>query len=91
MKTTQDVSVSLYLLTQRDHLGYDAYDSMVVAAYDDNQARHTHPAIRPDSKVTDWKDYDCWARSPESVQVRYLGVATEGIQPGILCASFNAG
>lgn len=80
--------MNLYLLTQNENSGYDTYDSCVVAAENQDQAR----MIRPNDDQ--WsKDYciGTWAYSPEKVKVTLLGLAVCGTEPGVICASFNAG
>ena len=69
--------------------GYDTYDSAVVAAYSEDEARN----MRPDGRPTEaYKErYDSWCE-PDDVQVNLIGEAAEDIAPGaVICASFNAG
>lgn len=81
--------MNLYLLTQDDQRGYDTYDSMVVAAENEDDARHVHPYGE--------REWDAefrssaWASSPELVTAELIGVATEGTERGIVLSSFNAG
>jgi hypothetical protein len=42
-----------------------------------------------DARVAD--DGGQWANSPEGVDVELIGVAAEGTEEGVICASFNAG
>lgn len=65
--------------------GYDTYDSAVVAAETEQQARETPPA-----EYLEWGN-GSWAPSPKNVGVQYLGEAAQNIEAGVICASFNAG
>lgn len=69
---------------------YDAYDSAVVAAEDEDEARHVHPGSETAGKEDqEWLDQS-WCL-PEHVVVTYLGEAAPGINKGVVCASYNAG
>ena len=68
----------LYLLSQDVNDGYDTFDSAVVAARNEDEARKT--------KVG---DYEEWAL-PEEVDVKLIGTATKGTEAGVIIASFNA-
>jgi hypothetical protein len=53
----------LYLLTQNENTGYDTYDSCVVAAKDEDQARGMFPGkdkktVRADLERDLWEEYD---------------------------------
>jgi hypothetical protein len=95
--------MNLYLLTQTAVEGYDTYDSCVVAANTEEDAREIDPG-----DTYKWHD-GSWHRSysdgsersiptrydwclPQDVAVKLIGTAAEGIQAGtVICASFNAG
>ncbi len=68
----------LYLLSQDVNDGYDTFDSAVVAARNEDEARKT--------KVG---DYEEWALL-EEVDVKLIGTATKGTEAGVIIASFNA-
>lgn len=86
--------MKLFLISQTKNRGYDTYDSAVVAAQDEATARHMNPAT---GDPVEWWRFSpleqCvwWCSSPEQVTVIYLGEAGPGIEPGVICASFNAG
>jgi hypothetical protein len=82
--------MNIYLLTQRDNVGYDTYDSAVVYAADEASARNISPS---DGEPVNWDQREyAWADSPEGVTVQLLGVASSpNCSPGLICASFNAG
>ena len=80
--------MKLFLLRQDSNRDWDTYDSIVVAAPDEETARIT----TPDSEG--WREdnlYGVWCDTPEMVTVDYLGIAEEGVKQGIICSSFNAG
>lgn len=78
----------LYLLTQETNRGYDTFDSAIVCAASEDEAR----LINPDGP-TEWgQSYSTWADKPEQVTVKLIGVANETCIPGeVILASFNAG
>ena len=76
--------MKLYLL-KGTAPGYVTYDSAVVAAKSVKLARMIHP----DGRGV-W-DNGYWVETPEDVTVKYLGVAGEGVEAGVILASFNAG
>lgn len=94
--------MKLFLLTQTQNRGYDTYDSCVVAAQTEEEAKLIHPHGENIScdhlgfysvSIMQVKHYvnNCWANSPEKVSCRYLGEAASNVQSGVICASFNPG
>lgn len=80
--------LKLYLIMQSENTGYDTYDSAVVVAKNEEIARNTYPGT---GNQIDWTEEPyCWCSRPENVEVRYLGDAVN-LNPGVICASFNAG
>lgn len=78
-------NLKLWLISQDVNDDYDTFDSAVVAAATEGEARQ----INPDGK---WGElWSGWCSSPEQVEVKYIGIATEGVEPGIVLSSFNAG
>ena len=81
--------MKLFLISRNDEGGWDTYDSAVVAAPDEDTARHMNPA-NGDPMV--WgRRHSSWCAGPDCVTVRYLGEAAADIEQDVLCASFNAG
>lgn len=80
--------MKIYLLSQNINRGYDTYDSMVVIAKDEEEARNIHPC-------GEWRTLyriGAWANNQSEVQVEYIGEASEDLTAsGIICSSFNAG
>jgi hypothetical protein len=87
--------MNLYLLRQNVNNGYDTYDSAIVAATTEAEAKEIHPSIyskdiiySDDLSIYDWA-YD-WC-TPKDVQVTYIGTAKPGTNKGVILSSFNAG
>ena len=80
--------MNLYLIEQSENTGYDTYDSAVVAAETETDAREIHP-----SEYSCWgDDYgQSWASSPDNVTAKLIGKADHAIESGVVLASFNAG
>lgn len=94
--------MNIYLLTQQENVGYDTYDSMIVAAQDEKSAVLIHPSEYVWNDTTKHWHYDYgnrspvrydngWATTPENVVCKVIGTATDGTEEGIILASFNAG
>ena len=84
--------MKLFLIEQDQNCAYDSYDSAVVAAPNEDAARTMHPETGQPMKDEDWNEnYGLWCNGQEHVKVRYLGEAIDGVEPGIVCSSFNAG
>jgi len=80
--------MKLWRIFQTVNHNYDSWDSAVVAADTETEARKTHPggpsyAGRPFNA-------DEWAKL-EDVQCVCIGEAAEWVEPGVIVASFNAG
>lgn len=75
--------MKLWLISQDVNSGYDTYDSAVVSAETEDDARKAPPT---DSK---WFRADTEWADPKDVNVRYLGETTE--PAGAICASYKAG
>jgi len=69
--------MKLWLISQTENNGYDTYDSAVVAAETEVEAKGIIPC-------------DCfWASSPDKVIAKEIGTANDGVT-GVICASYNA-
>ena len=77
----------LYLISQDENIGYDTYDSAIVCAKSEEDAKHITPS------GTGFKDQwsGTWCSSPEQVEVTCLGVAKPSLEIGVVLSSFNAG
>jgi hypothetical protein len=90
--------MKLYRISQSVNRGYDTYDSAVVCAASEDEAR----LIRPYWATSKYlyptyqsyndsdREYDRTWCIPEHVQVTYLG-ETHLTEVEVICASFNAG
>lgn len=89
--------MKIFMLERTDDIGYDEYDSVIVVAEDEQQARETHPRFG-----NEWDSEDeCWTNGTSgwtwdisSLEIEFLGsylgqVGAE--RPGVIMSSFNAG
>ena len=96
--------MKLWLISQNVNQNYDTYDSAVVAAETEEEARGIYPD-NWDSDRKHWNgsswlwhledgrvlDYSGWTwTSPDNVSVQFLADGYDG-EFGTVCASFNAG
>jgi hypothetical protein len=81
--------MNLYVISQTANDDYDTYDSAVVAAESEDEARMIHP-----NRIIDWdgepKDFDTWTAA-KNVKVELIGQAVTGVEMSIIVASFRAG
>lgn len=94
-------SLNLYLLTQHENHDYDTYDSCIVAAENEYEAKRICPdenyKFNEKSKsftfsgADDQSECGSWAFSLEKITATLIGVAEEGTKHGVILASFNAG
>lgn len=96
--------MNLYLLSQDANTGYDTYDSCVVAAVDHVTAARISPdnchvySVEQQSWMFSYADgrtekdsNHAWVDDISLIKVEQIGIACEGVQQGVICASFNAG
>ena len=80
--------MKLYLLEQNDNNDYDTYDSCLVCAENEADAR----TIDPDGNTFEENNrWSSWARSKEAITCQEIGEANGKQQRGVVIASFNAG
>ncbi len=88
-----DEPMKIWVISQDVNGGYDTYDSAVVIAATEEDARNMHPSGSRDKKA--WKGpgawYYDWAHTPDQVKVELIGDALEDEEPRVVVASFNAG
>jgi inorganic pyrophosphatase/exopolyphosphatase len=92
--------MNLYKISQSENRDYDTYDSAIVAAETDEEARQIHPCPsygRCNSNGEfvsnygpEWPQRD-WAPTVFQVNVEFIGTAKDGTEAGVILASFNAG
>ena len=97
--------MNIYLVTQSINTGFDTYDSMVVVAETEQEARETCPnEFTTHHHDGSWygtlarggeykRDGDEWVPFNEihKLKVTLIGVATPEMEKGVVVASFNAG
>ena len=85
--------MNIYKLTQTENRGYDTFDSSIVVAKTETEAKNIHPGAKwthPDDDP--WKDeWSDWASSPSNVTAELIGKADNSYtKPQTILASFNA-
>ena len=80
--------MNIYRLWQEVNNEYDTYDSMVVIASNETEAKSYHPSGGTTQETLD--GWDSWC-SLEDVQIELLGKASKKQKAGIVTASYNAG
>jgi len=92
--------MNLYLLSQHESKGWDTYDSAIVAAENEEEARKICP-----SGMYEWDNGWCydylptrrycsrsdWANDIANISVKLIGVADPTVSRGVIISSFNAG
>lgn len=91
--------MNLYLIKEKDIVGYDEYDSAVVVAADEETAKLVNLKCDDDGElnrrsngykghpVVNSPDYCNW----KSPIIQFLGKADKALRTGVICASYNAG
>ena len=82
--------MKLYKIYQNVNSGYDTYDSAIVAANSENEARNINVNTSFLYDDDEYWRYHGWCK-PEHVKVDYIGEAVDGTELGIILSSFNAG
>ena len=98
--------MKLWLISQSENSNYDTFDSAVVAAETEEEARHTYPSFGEWDRGTKRWNGSKWLwhlqdgrvlyhsssdwTSPDRVNVQFLADGYQG-DAGTICASFNAG
>jgi hypothetical protein len=88
--------LNLYRISQSVNEGYDTYSDAIVAAHDEEEARHINPRgghINPrgghiNPRGGDEGGFYSWAE-PKDVVVELVGVSIPGTEVGVICASFH--
>lgn len=77
--------MKLYLISRIGTTRWDEYDSAVVAAESEEDAKNIHPDR---CSAVGESEFDTWVPT-DKIDVKYLGETEE--KRGVICASFNAG
>jgi hypothetical protein len=82
----------LWLVTNTTVGGYDTYDSCVVVADTEEEARMIYPGVWYGEKPWDGKvrKYSDWGAAKDN-RVEYIGETDREFPVSVICASFNAG
>ena len=96
--------MNIYLITAKNHGGYDTYDSAVVVAESEDAARVTSPSDYYRWIDGQWhfvyaygssepeRSRDDWPNNPLDsgvVDVQLVGAAAPGSEAGVVCSSYN--
>tara|TARA_R110000824_G_scaffold153443_2_gene325095 strand:+ start:171 stop:422 length:252 start_codon:yes stop_codon:yes gene_type:complete len=83
--------MKIYKIERRDDVGYDEFDSMIVAADSEDDAKSIHPY--GDASFPCWNnDYGSWVRKEEiDTLLKIWCIGETELKKGVILASFNAG
>lgn len=83
----------IYLLIQEVNGGYDTYDSCVVCAKNEEEAKLIHPngTLFKEYEVKRKDDYGSWASKFDEIKCLEIGTANDNQKIGLILSSFNAG
>ena len=77
--------MNLYLVSRTDRVGYDEYDSMVVAAESEDAAR----LMKPANEMAPYSGQG-WTDNPEALTVELISTSLDST-PRVVITSYNAG
>jgi len=80
--------MNIYRISQDGNTRYDTYDSAVVVAENEEDARSIHPDGGEFDPNEGWPT---WCKQKEDVKVEYMGIADKSLKRGVILSSFNAG
>ena len=80
--------MNLYKLSQDENNDWDTFDSCVVCAKNEDDAKTIHPYNKEFIEKERWNS---WASTKDKVKCELIGVAEDGIKRGVIVSSFNAG
>ena len=95
--------MKLFKIWQEVNDNYDTYDSAIVAAESEEEARKSPVDVyyEWDDSENSWmfkyrdgsrkKENNYYWAHPDDIKVEYIGEAKEGTEKGVILASFNAG
>lgn len=88
--------MNLYLLSQTINKGHDTFDSCIVCAETEQEAKTFHPDTNCTYSPIDGKfpgeiKYSTWVIDTNDIQIQKIGAAIEGRKKGIVLASFKSG
>jgi hypothetical protein len=80
--------MKLYIVSQNDNNDYDTYDSILVCAESEEDAKSIDPH---GNAFKESERYGTWAFSAESLKCEEIGEAGVNQNRGVILTSFNAG
>jgi hypothetical protein len=81
--------MKIYKISQDVNTDWDTYDSAIVIAENEEEAKKIYPDEIKGSDE-DRKRWNEWCEIAD-VKVEYVGEAKEGLKKGVVVASYNAG
>ena len=84
------MKMKLYIISQEVNTGYDTYDSAVVAAESEEDAKTIHPGGETEPVREIDRHFYEWCGLAH-VKVELIGVAVKGTKRGVIVASYKAG
>ena len=78
--------MKLYLLSQKENQNWDTFDSVLVCAENEEEAK----SITPYGEEFDGND-GTWVANKEAITCEEIGEANEKQVRGVIISSFNAG
>ena len=88
--------MNLYLISQNVNNDYDTFDSAIVCADTEDDARMIHPKENDEyDPIKSWDGecgeiWDSWCAAKD-VQVKIIGAAANNLKKGVVLASYDAG
>ena len=89
--------IKLYLVRRTDEIRWDEYDSFVVCAESEDEARRVHPSgegFFGENLMDDSRNYFKWTWTDkiDTLNVTCIGIANLSLKNHqIICSSYNAG
>jgi hypothetical protein len=83
------MKLKLFLLSQEENNDYDTFDSVLVCAENEEEAKKIDPRGEVFKENNDF--FGCWAYSLSGITCVEIGEANEHQTKGVIIASFNAG
>lgn len=79
--------MKIYLLTQNQNTWYDTYDSCVICAENEDEAKNILPNWEPFGE----DQWSAWAYTKEWITCEEIWECNNNQKKWVICASFNAG
>lgn len=80
--------MNIYKISQdRNNYSY-TYESAIVCAENEEEARRIHPDVNGTFSNRDWF-LDCWCKNIKYIKVELIGKANDNIKKGVILASLN--